>query len=175
MHINDGSTVQPKLAGPQPHGFDDGFNLGAPLERKRVEELRTCLAHRVGQARWKLLPKPTAGELSCNVRVSRDKTFTELAIEDRRGSIWRRGASIRRWPRRRTATSGCRRHGPAGAGGRVPVASPSAGALAQGETGVLARHQGKEGPARPARSQGAWQRIAWGCFGVRWWSCLNVH
>ena len=68
----------------EPHGLDDGFELGVPLEGKRVEELRTCLAHWVRQARWKLLPKPTLGELSGNVRVWRDKTFTELAIEDRR-------------------------------------------------------------------------------------------
>ena len=68
----------------EPDGLDDGFELGVPLEGKRVEELRTCLAHWVRQARWKLLPKPTLGELSGNVRVWRDKTFTELVIEDRR-------------------------------------------------------------------------------------------
>ena len=68
----------------EPDGLDDGFELGVPLEGKRVEELRRCLAHWVRQARWKLLPKPTLGELSGDVRVWRDKTFTELAIEDRR-------------------------------------------------------------------------------------------
>ena len=68
----------------EPHGLDDGFELGVPLEGKRVEELRTCLAHWVRQARWKLLPKPTLGELSGDVRVWQDKTFTELVIEDRR-------------------------------------------------------------------------------------------
>lgn len=45
----------------EPHGLDDGFELGVPLEGKRVEELRTCLAHWVRQARWKLLPKPKVG------------------------------------------------------------------------------------------------------------------
>lgn len=45
-------------------------------------QIRTC--DWVSQARWKLLPKPTLGELSGDVRVWRDKTFTELAIEDRR-------------------------------------------------------------------------------------------
>ena len=68
----------------EPHGLDDGFELGVPLEGKRVEELRTCLAHWVCQARWRLLPKPKLGELSGNVRAWRDKTFTELVIEDRR-------------------------------------------------------------------------------------------
>lgn len=68
----------------EPHGLDDGFELGVPLEGKRVEELRTCLAHWVRQARWKLLPRPTLGELSGDVRVWRDKTLTELAIEGRR-------------------------------------------------------------------------------------------
>ena len=68
----------------EPHGLDDGFELGVPLEGKRVEELRTCLAHWVSQARWELLPQPTLGELSGDVRVWQDKTFTELAIEDRR-------------------------------------------------------------------------------------------
>ncbi len=68
----------------EPDGLDDGFELGVPLEGKRVEELRMCLAHWVRQARWKLLPKPTLGELSGDVRVWRDKTFTELAVEGRR-------------------------------------------------------------------------------------------
>ena len=68
----------------EPHGLDDGFELGVPLEGKRVEELRTCLAHWERQAGWKLLPKPTLGGLTGNVRVWQDKTFTELAIEDRR-------------------------------------------------------------------------------------------
>lgn len=68
----------------EPHGLDDGFELGVPLEGKRVEELRTCSAHWVRQARWKLLAKPTLGELSGDVRVWRDKSFTELVIEGRR-------------------------------------------------------------------------------------------
>ena len=55
-----------------------------PVVGKRVEELRTCLAHWVRRARWKFLSKPKLGELSGDVRVWQDKTFTELAIKGRR-------------------------------------------------------------------------------------------
>ena len=66
------------------HGLDDGFELGVPLEGRRAEELRTCLAYWVREAGWKLLPKPKLGELSGKLRVWQDKTFTELAIKGRR-------------------------------------------------------------------------------------------
>ena len=68
----------------EPHGLDDGFELGVPVTGERAKELRAQLAHWAHRAHWKLLPKPKLGELSDKVRVWRDKTFDDVEIEDRR-------------------------------------------------------------------------------------------
>ncbi|MCZ0942898.1 MAG: phospholipase D-like domain-containing protein [Gammaproteobacteria bacterium] len=67
----------------EPHGLDEGFELGVSLAGERAEALQARLAHWAHRSRWKLLPRPKLGELAGKVRVWRDKTFTELMIKER--------------------------------------------------------------------------------------------
>ena len=67
----------------EPHGLDEGFELGVRLEGRRADELRMRLRDWADRARHELRPSPTLGELQGDVKVWCDREFKDVSIRDR--------------------------------------------------------------------------------------------
>lgn len=67
----------------EPHGLDEGFELGVRLDGQRADEVRMRLRDWAARAAFELRPRPTLGQLQGDVKVWFEGEFKDVSVAER--------------------------------------------------------------------------------------------